>query len=129
MAKPQNKSSAETRRSPRRIYKRPVGILCAGRYDVEQASQLSEGGLLFRSEKEFSVHDQVVASLILPSGGVVVARGEVIYEKPEPGSKRIKQYGVKFAALGLHLRRWIRNYVSAKTQAEAEAEADDHFDT
>ena len=116
-----SRRGVENRRTPRRIYQRPIGILLHGVYDVFQGLQLSEGGLLFRSEKMFAVKSQIVATLVMPGGGVIVTRGEVIYARPDSG--RTQQFGVKFTSLPLHLRRVIRNYVTAKTQAEAEAEA------
>ena len=126
------KGAIATRRTPRRVFLRPVGILVRGGYRVVQALQLSEGGLLFESEELFVVNEQIVASLILPGGGVVVARSEIIYTKPSAagaasdssGGKKGQHFGVKFAPLALHLKRIIRNYVTAKTQAEAERELD-----
>lgn len=108
------------RRTPRRVYRRSIGVLHGGEYRVVQASQLSEGGLVFQSPDKFAMHDQVVASLILPGGGVVVARGEISLN-PEG---KANQFSIKFKPLALQLRRLIRNYVSAKTQAEAELEAE-----
>lgn len=63
-------------------------------------------------------------SLVMPDGGSVVVRAEVIYEKPgkRHGSP---QYGVRFQSLHIPQRRQIRNYVAAKTQKEAEAELED----
>jgi hypothetical protein len=107
----------ESRRTPRRQYHRSIGVLCQGSYQVLQAVQLSEGGMLFASTSQFTEKDQVVISLIIPGGGAVVARGEIIYNIAKD-----KSYGVKFAPLPLHLRRLIRNYVTAKTQEEAEQE-------
>lgn len=110
----------ESRRSPRRVYQRPLGVLCLGKYNVVQAMQLSEGGLLFTSEElEFAEKAQVVVSLIMPTGHAIVARAEVLYSLAGG-----TQFAVKFVNLPIHLRRAIRNYVSAKTQAEAEAEAE-----
>jgi hypothetical protein len=118
------KPIADQKRTPRRVYLRPIGVLCHGEYEVLQALQLSESGIIFQSPEKFKVKDQVVTSLVLPGDGVVVARGEIINERPEDSGK-LSQYGVKFVPLPLHLRRWIRNYVAAKTQEEAEAEEPD----
>ena len=80
------KAGKEGRRTPRRVYQRPIGVLCRGQYQVLQALQLSEGGLLFQTEKKFATKDQTVLSLVMPGGGVIVARGELIYERAVPGS-------------------------------------------
>jgi Tfp pilus assembly protein PilZ len=96
-----------------------------------QAVQLSEGGMLFQSSESFAVGDAIVLSIIVPGGSSVVVRGDVIYSRPAPtsanaGEARELQFGVKFAPLTLPLRRLIRIYVTAKTQAEAEAEQFDN---
>lgn len=123
MAEARRKSKKDMRRTPRRVYERPIGLLRHGEYNVVEALQLSEGGMLFQVKPKFEIKDHIVATLILPSGGAVVARGELLYELPT--TEGMRKYGVKFIDLGLHLRRWIRAYVSAKTQAEAEKEADE----
>jgi len=119
-----NQSGVESRRTPRRVYQRPIGILCQGAYFLAQAHQLSEGGLLFSSDRIFTAGDLIVISLVMPDGGSVVVRAEVIYERPgKRGSP--PQYGVRFQSLHIPQRRQIRNYVAAKTQKEAEAELED----
>lgn len=122
MRMPVEKEGIESRRTPRRVYMRAIGVLWNGQYTVTQGLQISEGGILFRSEFSLPVKSQIVISLVLPGGDVIVTRGEVIYERPDSGSAR--QIGVRFKSLALNLRRLIRNYVTAKTQAEAEAEAE-----
>jgi c-di-GMP-binding flagellar brake protein YcgR len=128
--KPTVSGRRNVRRTPRRAYVRPVGILSHGSYEVQRGLQLSEGGMLFQSAKDFKAKQQIVATLIIPNGGTVVARGEVIYvnnvnnvnnvNKTKSGGE--PHYGIKFSGLSLQLRRLIRNFVSAKTQEEAEAE-------
>jgi hypothetical protein len=116
----QSSGKRESRKTPRRIFVHPMGVLSDGIYGLVRALQLSEGGLLFEAEDPFQIHDGVVVSFILPGGQGVVARGEVIYANPGLGGR--VEYGVRFAPLSLKLRRLIRLYVTAKTQAEAEAE-------
>jgi hypothetical protein len=116
------KKGIEGRRTPRRAFVHPVGILVGGRYLLEQALQLSEGGMLISAADKLDVAKQVVVTLVMPGAGYVVARGEIIYGKP--AEKGQTHYGVKFASLHLNQRRAIRNYVTAKTQKEAEAEAE-----
>ena len=114
------KAAGQTR-TPRRVFKRPIGILCAGEYRVLQALQLSEGGVVFSGDAPLKLKDQVVVSLCLPGGGVIVARGEISDVRGEKG--RAAQHTLKFLPLSLQVRRSIRNYVTAKTQAEAELES------
>ena len=114
----EQKKGSEARRTPRRVYFRPIGVLVHGKYGVQQALQLSEGGMLFQTRQNLEVGNLIVATLILPNGGCVVSRGEIIYLKPAQGSS-FHQYGVKFPSLPIQLRRLIRNYVTAKTEEEA----------
>lgn len=117
----EKKPGVESRRTPRRVFERPIGVLHHGVYEVAQALQLSEGGMLFISEEKRMIGEFIVVSLVMPTTGCLVVRGEMIYERihPEGGF----QYGVKFTPLQLNQRRVVRNYVAAKTQEEAEREA------
>ena len=110
------------RRTPRRVFHRVIGVLMDGEYSPVQALQISEGGLLFRATREFQMQCSIVLSLIIPGGRGIVVRGSVIYEVKAGQSA---DFGVKFDALPIPTKRLIRNYVSAKTQAEAELESDD----
>jgi hypothetical protein len=83
---------------------------------------LSEGGLLFLSTSRFANGDNVVATVLLPGGDGILFQGEIIYARPGPNGSF--QYGVKFKTVAIHHKRMIRNYVSAKTQKEAEAEGE-----
>lgn len=116
------RAGRRNRRTPRRVFSRPIGVLHQGEYEVVQASQLSEGGIGFISSKQLAHDALVVISLVMPGGGVVVGRGQIVQSRSQGDAFN---YGVKFIAMSLPLRRMIRNYVTAKTQAEAEMEAED----
>jgi hypothetical protein len=111
---------SDSRRSPRRTFQRPVGLLVQGRYAVAEAAQISEGGMLILSSSELALKDLIVVTLLLPDGGHAVARAEVLYRrKPtQPGGPAA--FGLQFLNLPLMKKRIIRNYVAAKTQEEAE---------
>ena len=120
---------SESRRSPRRAYERPIGVLLHGTYNVFRALQLGEGGLSFTADKKMSVNpdsngavkDRLVISIILPGvAEAIVTQAEIAYEN-SVGHKGYN-YGVQFIEMPLHVRRIIRNYVTAKTQEEAERE-------
>lgn len=113
---------SEARRTPRRVYNRAIGVLYNGQYNITQGLQISEGGMLFRSNQPIPTKGQIVVSVVLPGGAVIVSRGEVIYERSDADGFR--QFGVRFKDLPIQQRRVIRNYVTAKTQAEAEEEAE-----
>ncbi len=61
----------------------------------------------------------VVASVFIPGGGFALVQAQVLYCVDGEGGKA---YGLKFESVPLAQKRFIRNYVSAKTQKEAEEE-------
>lgn len=142
-------SGIAARRTPRRSYRRPVGILMGGRYVVVEGRSLSEGGVLFslRDLKgelqirldDFQIGTSVAVSLILPAGPVMVLRGAVIYHQDEAedgnqsAARRVsaaaisgptKAIGIKFYIVPILQRREIRNYVSQKRAGELDVEPD-----
>jgi hypothetical protein len=112
----------EARRTPRRVFNRAIGVLYGGRYSIQQALQLSEGGMLFSSDSQFENGERMVATVLLPGGHGILFQAEVIYRRPGPNGSF--QYVLKLGNVSIHQKRMIRNYVSAKTQKEAEAEYD-----
>jgi hypothetical protein len=110
----------DSRRSPRRVFNRAVGLLCDGRFELAQALQISESGMAFATPNELAVGARLVISLVIPGSDGLVLRGFVVAQRDPVGT--MNSYGVQFYTLGLHERRMIRSYVSAKTQAEANEE-------
>lgn len=128
---PSKRPGIEARRVPRRVFSRPIGLMRHGDYQVVQALQLSEGGMLIQTTTEqaklgYKVGDTIVATLIIPGGRAVVTRGEIIYTRPGSNTGEL-QFGIRFQPLAIQQRRFVRIYVTAKTQAEAEAEV--NFDS
>ncbi|MDZ4084021.1 MAG: PilZ domain-containing protein [Bdellovibrionales bacterium] len=119
-------TGAAARRTPRRPFQRPVGLLVGGHYEVLRARQLSEGGMsIFLGEfgsrlrmkvEEVQVGKPVSMSFILPSGESISLRGEVIYHDTESGAGL--HIGVKFGVVPMAQRRMIRSYVSSKRAGE-----------
>ncbi len=117
------KVGIEGRRTPRRSFSRPLGVLWRGQYRVCRAIQISEGGMLFSTTVKIETNDKIVITAIVDSTESLIVSAEVLYEaKGTPGSF---SYGVRFIDLPLNQRRMIRNYVSAKTLEEAELEVDE----
>lgn len=114
------------RRTPRRPFQRPVGVLVGGHYEVLRARQLSEGGMsIFLGEfgsrlrikvEEVKVGQKLCMTFLLPSGESLSLPGEVIYHDTESGPGL--HLGVKFGTVPLHQRRLIRAYVSSKKAGE-----------
>lgn len=113
------KGGIENRRSPRRVFKRPVGILLHGEYMICQALQLGEGGMMVNIPHEIKPGTRVVVTVFIPGGGHALVQAEVLYTN---GQDNGMCYGMKFENLSLAHKRHVRNYVSAKTQAEATEE-------
>lgn len=119
-------SGSAARRTPRRPFQRPVGVLVGGHYEVLRARQLSEGGMsIFLGEfgsrlrmkvEEVQVGKPVAISFILPSGDSISLRGDVIYHDTESGAGL--HIGVKFGIVPMAQRRLIRSYVSSKRAGE-----------
>jgi hypothetical protein len=110
----------ENRRSPRRVFRRPVGILLHGDYHVCQALQLGEGGMMAIINIDIPAGTKLIVSLFLPGGGYALIQAEVLYNVD---SDEGKAYGMKFDVVPLAQKRFIRNYVSAKTEQEAKEDA------
>ncbi len=122
MSKVLQQSGVDTRRSPRRVFNRAVGILSGGDYELGQALQISEGGVAFVTSTTLQIGAHLVVTLVIPGGAGLVLRGFVVNARDPIG--KMNSYGIQFDPLDLHQRRMIRSYVSAKTQAEAEREDD-----
>jgi hypothetical protein len=110
-------------RSPRRVFNRAIGLLCDGRFELAQALQISESGMALVTPLELIPQARLVVTLVMPSGDGLVLRANVVAEREQVG--KMRSYGIQFDTLGLHERRMVRAYVSAKTQAEAEEERPD----
>ncbi len=119
------------RRTPRRLYRRPVGVLVNGHYEVLEGRGLSEDGALLAlgdarhlgKPPKFSTIDlrvgaRVAISLILPSGVTLVLRGEVAHHEGNAGSGHLIE--IRFDVVPLHQRREIRKYVSSKQVGETD---------
>lgn len=112
----------DTRRSPRRVFNRVVGVLCDGSFELAQALQISEGGMSLATDRDLPMGARLVVTLVIPGATGLVLRGFIVNQRdPHAG---MNAYGLQFYTLDLHQRRMIRSYVSAKTQAEAEMEED-----
>jgi hypothetical protein len=110
-------------RAPRRAYGRPMGLLFKGAYFVCLGVQVSETGMLVAIDLAMTKGECALLTLILPGGGSVVTRGEVVNFRSK-GDSGLPEFGFKFTEIKISDRRQIRNYVSAKTRLEAEAESE-----
>jgi hypothetical protein len=115
------------RRVPRRPIHQKVGILIRGKYTIEFALEIGEGGLLIEHSKELKVNERLVLSLRLPGilSGVVL--GTVAYKAPNIKA-RGNCYGVRFDDASFDLKRKIRNFVASNVaEITTESLADGGF--
>lgn len=120
-------AEAARRQTPRRAYRRSAGVLVGGCYAVFQGRSLSEGGIgvkIADAPGAEAVLAKVIAgapvlvTLILPSGAVLLLRGEIVHHGLEKTVGH--SIGIKFESIALHQRREIRYYVSAKQAGESD---------
>ena len=106
------------RRFPRRKFKQVMGLLFRGAYDISQSVQIGEGGMLIRSPHAHKDGEKVVISFLVPGRGFMIVRAQIQYSLPDKKSGSAF-WGVKFLNLSFENRRILRDFISAKTEAEA----------
>lgn len=107
------------RRVPRRAFEAKVGILLAGRYNIERSYQVGEGGMMIScAQDKLEEGIQLVVNFFLPSGSLVMVRG-IVRSVIEAASGHPKRYGVEFVNVGFQSKREIRNFVAAATSGTA----------
>jgi hypothetical protein len=106
------------RRTPRREFIAPVGILLNGKYAVERSYQVGEGGMMLSLDNLImEMGRQVAVTFFLPSGYVVMVRG-VVRSVIQADQKFPIRYGIEFVNLGFQSKRAIRNFVAAATHGD-----------
>ncbi len=115
----ESRSYIKRRRVPRREFKKKVGLLIAGDYHVNIATQIGEGGMMLHSHLQMVKGQKLVVIFRLPDRQETVVRAIVRYQLNEP-SPFGARYGIEFENLEFKARREIRNYVASKSEAEYE---------
>ncbi len=114
-----NRSYIKKRRVPRRKFRRRVGLLAKGEYDVTDAIEIGEGGMLIHSSRELLSGQKIVLSFNVPGFVYVVCRGQIRYVKKaseNDGGENL--YGVQFDNIEFNAKRQIRTYVAQKSLFE-----------
>ena len=86
-----------------------MGCLLRGLYTIGRIHDIGEGGMSISSEEPKQKGQIIVATLILPGGGGIVARGEILYDAKKGTQVR---YGVRFLQISFDDRRRIREFVA-----------------
>jgi hypothetical protein len=100
------------RRVPRRSFDAVAGVLVRGKYVMERAYQLGEGGMMIGSQTELTVGSQVVVSFFINTNLLIIVRGVVRSVNPAK-DRTPARYGLEFLNLGFQFKREIRNFVAA----------------
>lgn len=90
-----------------------MGVLFQGNYQVSQAIEIGEGGMLLESCHALAPEALICLSFYVPQKGFITTLAQVAYTKQE-GS-----IGLKFLSLEFEYRRAIRDYIAQKTALEA----------
>jgi hypothetical protein len=112
--------SINTRRYPRRIFTESVGCLYRGQYQIVQARQLGQKGMMFENAQDIAAGDYVVVSFVISRKHYLILRAEARYVKEDQEGTVL--VGFEFTDIKAKDKRTIREYISAKTEAEAQTE-------
>lgn len=98
------------RQYKRQLVELSVGSICNDQGFFETALQVSEGGLLIRTQFRYKVGDQPELGFFLPNGELVSGLGQVVYVM-STNVKDAVLAGVSFTQIDEQMRRAIRNFV------------------
>lgn len=108
------KTDLGRRRVPRRDYESSIGVLCAGKYELERSFQVGEGGILVSSKRPLTEGCRLVVSFFMTNIPIVV---QAVVRNTVPASNgKPERYGLEFINLEFGYKREIRNYVASATR-------------
>ncbi len=110
-------TSLPTRRYKRRPIERQVAILCRGQFNFGRASQLSEGGMLLNTDREFINGDLLELSFFVSETEFVTMIGQVIYRLDSSNVKLC--FGIRFLDMLPQTQFAIRRFVESESAPEA----------
>ena len=103
------------RRYPRRMYRRPIGILIGGVYSLFPGEEVGEGGLSLIAPAKVGDSQGVVVTFAL-EGELHVMKGEVRYQAVKGPGQVVM--GIAFQNIAFKYKKMIRRYIGAKTEEE-----------
>lgn len=113
-------ATLKSRRYPRRVLGRTVGVLSQGQYIIGKGVEIGEGGMMVSLDIEISEDHKILLSFRIPEYGFVVTSAEI--KNLKHGNSRFN-YGVSFEELAYENRKRIREFIAAKTEMEASKES------
>lgn len=109
------------RRFPRRRFSQNIGVLFKGQYRISESAQIGEGGMMISSDFALEENSWVVVSFMVPGRAFIIVRAQVQYLMPDAQTHEV-MYGLKFLNITFDNRRKLRDFIAAKTEAEAVAD-------
>lgn len=103
------------RKFPRRKFRRNIGLLVGGQYQLTAGHEIGEGGIAFLSDEEYEPGQLVIVNFHIPLGGYISVRAEIKNKRAQDG--RI-MYGCSFLTLKFEAKREIRTFVTARSSLE-----------
>jgi len=113
----------QRRRVPRRSFDNPAGILKSGKYQMNRAYQLGEGGMMIGANEPMQVGTLLVVSFYVQTSTLILVRAIVRSVIPAEAGLP-ERYGLEFLNLGFQLKRAIRNFVAAATRSDGAVKGD-----
>lgn len=102
-------SSLDSRRFKRCRFISPIAVLCSGSNLLERCVEISEGGMLIRTDFHVPMGQKLELTFVLPDGEFVATRGDTVYSfEPQRGEIYV---GIRFSANDFHGRESIRKFV------------------
>jgi len=91
-----------------------VGLLIKGKYHINTAVEIGEGGMMILSDVPLKDGDRLVVTFNIP-GVIHVVMGATVRYRIEPDSEFSQiRYGLHFDHIDFKTRRKIRNYVASR---------------
>ena len=101
---------------PRRKFRRSIGILFRGSYEIGGAEEIGEGGISFFHSSQMAVGDSIVVSFQIPLAPFICVHAEIRNQRISADGKIL--YGCSFGILSFENKREIRNFVNARLDSE-----------
>ena len=118
---PDKKRAIPKRQFPRRRFAKTIGLLFRGQYTLTNSVQIGEGGMMVQSPFGLGEGNKLIVSFMVPGRMFMIVTAQVQYII-EQGSDSNPSYGLKFLTISFESRRHLRDFIAAKTEAEANEE-------
>ncbi len=109
------------RRFPRRGFRKAIGVLYQGHFWLCTGEEIGEGGIGINSMREIPEGARVIITFFVPGAEIAVIRSEARYNTKAriEGQTRV---GLQFLDASFDLKKTIRDYIAAKSEAEAQSD-------